>query len=71
MNQPRETGRPPQDEVESERDRRISNIFLLVFFLVMVAAGIWLIDAMLEQKRIDECVGQGRRNCAPIETPTR
>jgi hypothetical protein len=59
------------DHVEAERDRRLANIVLLVFFVVLVAAGIWLVNAMVEQRVIDDCVAQGRRNCAPIETPTR
>jgi hypothetical protein len=62
--------KPPQDE-EDERDRRATNIFLLVFFVVIVGAGIWLVNAMIEQREIDNCVAQGRRNCAPIDTSTR
>ncbi|MGE3157979.1 MAG: hypothetical protein AB7E84_12115 [Xanthobacteraceae bacterium] len=58
----------PGSESKDERDRRATNIFLLVFFVVIVGAGIWLVNAMLEQRRIDDCISQGRRNCAPIDT---
>ena len=58
---------PPPVEAESERERRIANIFLLVFFAVVVGAGIWLVNAMIEQRRIDDCVAQGRRNCTPVD----
>ena len=36
---------PPQREepyVESERDRRIANIVLLVFLVALIGGGIWL-----------------------------
>ena len=69
MNEPNPPGEP--DYVETERERRLANIVLLVFFIVLVGAGIWLVNAMIEQRAIDNCVAQGRRNCAPIETPTR
>ena len=57
--------------VESERDRRTANFVIVAFFLVVVGAGIWLVNAMVEQRAIDDCVGQGRRNCVPIEVPAR
>jgi hypothetical protein len=65
---------PPREEpyVESERDRRIANIVLLVFLVALVGGGIWLANAMFEQRQLDDCVAQGRTNCAPrIEAPAR
>jgi hypothetical protein len=66
---------PPQREepyVESERDRRIANIVLLVFLVALIGGGIWLANAMFEQRQLDDCVAQGRTNCAPrIEAPAR
>ncbi len=61
----------PTGEDDDERDRRVTNIFLLVFFVVIVGSGIWLVNAMIEQRQIDDCVAQGRRNCAPIDTSGR
>jgi hypothetical protein len=66
---------PPQREepyVESERDRRIANIVLLVFLVALIGGGIWLANAMFEQRQLDDCVAQGRTNCASrIEAPAR
>ena len=62
---------PPPDEVESERDRKIANIVLLVFLAVVVGAGVWLVNAMIEHRRIDECMARGGRNCTPLELPER
>jgi hypothetical protein len=56
---------------EDERDRRVANIFLAVCFVLIVGGGIWLVNAMVAQRDLDNCVAQGRRNCAPIEPPAR
>jgi hypothetical protein len=56
---------------ESEGDRRLANIVLLLLFVVLVGGGIWLTNAMLDQRRLDDCLAQGRRNCAPIDAPGR
>ncbi len=65
-------GRKPDDYVESDRDRRIANAVLLAFIVVLVGGGIWLANAMFEQRQLDDCLAQGRRNCAaPIETSGR
>ena len=65
--------RPPrqEDDVESERDRRFANVVILAFFLVVVGAGVWLANAMIDYRKIDDCLAQGRRNCAPIDVPAR
>ena len=62
---------PTPQEEDDEGDRRIANIFLVVFFVLIVGGGIWLVNAMLAQRDIDNCVAQGRRNCVTIETPAR
>jgi hypothetical protein len=39
---------------------------------VITGAGLWLVNAMVAQRDIDNCLAQGRRNCAaPIEAPAR
>jgi hypothetical protein len=58
--------------VETARERRIGNALLLFFLILTVGGGIWLANAMFEQRRLDDCMAQGRANCAPpIEAPTR
>lgn len=61
--------RDPDEETES--DRRTANIALLVGFILLVGGGIWIANAMLEARNADACMSSGRRNCSPIETPTR
>jgi hypothetical protein len=64
---------PRQEKyVETARDRRIANALLLFFVIVVVGGGIWLANAMFEQRQLDDCLAQGGRNCAPaIEAPAR
>jgi hypothetical protein len=59
------------DPGESERDRRTTNVFLLVMFAVVAGGGIWLAKAMVDARKADECIALGRRNCAPIDVPPR
>ena len=65
-----QTPKPPENDDE-ERDRRAANIFLLVAAIVLIGAGVWLVDAMIKAKRADDCMSAGRRNCSPIEAPSR
>ena len=58
--------------VETARERRIGNALLLFFLILIVGGGIWLANALFEQRRLDDCMAQGGRNCAPpIEAPAR
>ena len=61
----------PQQDSDFERDRRITNIFLVVMFVLVAGGGIWLGKAMHDARKADECLAQGRRNCAPIDVPAR
>jgi hypothetical protein len=59
-------GRP---EKESDAERRRGNLALLVFFVVLVGIGLWLVNALLDARRIDDCIAQRLSNCNPIEFP--
>lgn len=57
------------DEVDGSR--RLTNIVLAVAVVAVVAIGIWLGDALLEQRRIDDCMARGQRNCGGVSIPAR
>ena len=59
------------DESETESERRRANMILLVGALVIVVGGIWLVNALVDARKSEECFESGRRNCAPISTPER
>ena len=56
---------------EEEGARTLTNIYLLLFFVLIVGAGIWLAKVMLDVRKAQECLSSGRRNCAPMEVPAR
>jgi hypothetical protein len=58
---------PPEDQ----GNRNVENAMLLVFFVALVAAGIWLLGTMADVRKVQDCAAQGRRNCATIEAPDR
>jgi hypothetical protein len=59
------------DDDPDEEDRTMVNIVLAVGFIVLVGSGIWLVDAMLDARRADECISAGRRNCIPLDVSPR
>jgi hypothetical protein len=59
------------DEPETESERRRANIILLVAGILIVGGGIWLVNAMVDARKSEECFESGRRNCAPISLPER
>jgi len=68
--------RPPSDrpkksgdEPETAGERLLINILIVGFILFVLGGGLWLGSALLESRRMDECLSSGRRNCAPITVP--
>jgi hypothetical protein len=61
----------PEEYVETPSDRRLANSILLIVLVVIVGGGIWLANAMFDQRVLDDCLAQGRRNCAAIDAPAR
>ena len=46
-------------------------VALHVTFEALVAAGIWLANAMVDARNADNCLSSGRRNCIPLDVPPR
>ena len=59
------------DEPETESERRTTNIVLLVAGILIVGGGIWLVNALVDARKSEECFESGRHNCAPISVPDR
>ena len=64
-------GEGKQEPPEDDGHRGIENAVMLGFFLVLVAAGIWLLATMADVRKARDCAAQGRRNCATIDAPAR
>jgi hypothetical protein len=56
------------DSVNSPR-RMLMNVIAVVVIVVLVGVGVWLADTIAEMQMNQDCVLQGRQNCAPIEVP--
>jgi len=52
-----------------EREDSLGNLVLLGLFVACVGVGIWLVNALLDARKADECMGQRRRDCSPISVP--
>ena len=66
-----EEGEGKAEPPEDEGSRTVENVVMLGFFVVLVAAGIWLLGTMADVRKAQDCAGQGRRNCGAIEVPAR
>jgi hypothetical protein len=68
---PYEQEREEQDleEVVDYRQRMFMNVVALAIVTLLVSTGVWLADSITAMERDQDCVMQGRVNCAPIELP--
>ncbi len=66
---------PPEPPAASERmDQATRDRFLIgiaIFALMLIVGSVWIMEKLLETGKIQDCVWQGRRNCAPISAPPR
>ena len=63
--------RPDDDEEESDSERRTTNLVLLGAAVIVVVGGVWLVNALIDARKSEECMESGRRNCNPISVPAR
>ncbi|MGZ3410144.1 MAG: hypothetical protein ACXWKC_06765 [Xanthobacteraceae bacterium] len=45
------------------------NAIAVLFLAALVGAGIWIVDIMAQQRKGQDCVLSGRRNCATVAIP--
>jgi hypothetical protein len=58
------------DEPVNYAQRMLMNVIAIAVVCVLIGVGVWLADTIAEMERDQDCVLQGRQNCAPIEVPT-
>jgi hypothetical protein len=58
-----------QDEPIDYRQRMLMNVIAIAIVTVLVGAGVWIADTIAAMQNDQDCVLQGRGNCAPIEAP--
>jgi hypothetical protein len=57
------------DEPIDYRQRMLMNMIAIAIVTVLVGAGVWITDTITDLDKDQDCVMQGRGNCAPIEAP--
>jgi len=57
---------PDDDAPPTEAERRRTNLILLLVAAAVVIVGVWLVNWMIDARKMQECLESGRRNCAPI-----
>jgi hypothetical protein len=58
-----------QDEHIDYRQRMLMNVIAAAIVALLVGAGVWIADSIAGMEKDQDCVMQGRTNCAPIEAP--
>lgn len=58
-----------QDEPIDYRHRMVMNLIALAILVSLVGLGVWIADTISDLQRDQDCLMQGRSNCAPIEVP--
>jgi hypothetical protein len=74
--QPRKGAAEPDDDLAryeredseptDDRHRMLMNLIAVAIVTVLVGTGVWLADTITDMARDQDCVMQGRANCAPI-----
>jgi hypothetical protein len=58
-----------EDEPVNYARRMLMNVIAIAVVAILIGVGVWLADTIAEMERDQDCVLQGRHNCAPIEVP--
>lgn len=54
---------PHDDEPESDADRRRANLIILAVVGLLIVGGLWVVNALIDARKAEECLESGRRNC--------
>jgi hypothetical protein len=57
---------PPDDDEPPRRSRAVIGLILMA---VLVVAAVYLVHALREESQREDCLMEGRTNCAPISIP--
>jgi hypothetical protein len=70
---------PPDDLAQYEqedlhinyRHRMLMNVMAVMVVTLLLGAGVWIADVIEDMQKAQDCLMQGRQNCAPIVMPIR
>ena len=58
----------PEERI-NYRQRMFMNVIALAIVTLLLGAGVWIAGTITELQKNQDCVLQGRSNCAPLELP--
>jgi len=58
----------PEERIDY-RQRMFMNVIALAVVTLLLGAGVWIADTITEMEKDQDCMMQGRSNCAPVELP--
>jgi hypothetical protein len=61
----------PGDEDREHASRSYANIAGLIAVVVLIALGYWAYSYLDLQRRLQNCLDSGRRNCAQLVNPPK
>jgi hypothetical protein len=61
-----EQNREEEDEVINYPQRMLMNVIAVLIVALLIGVGVWLADTIAQMERDQDCVLQGRQNCAPV-----
>jgi hypothetical protein len=53
------------------RHRMLMNVIAVMIVSSLVGVGVWIADTITDMEKTQDCLMQGRQNCAPIIMPTK
>ena len=72
---PRMTDHPPDEASDAPYDDELGSVrrsyVALAFAAILVAALVWLVNAMKENNRVVECMAAGHHDCVPLDTSAK
>lgn len=58
---------PPRQDNDNQDVDRSKTLLALVFVALLVLGGLFLVHYLKKQSQLQDCLMQGRTNCAPVE----
>ena len=62
---------PPPEGSGEERGRSRANIAALIAIVVLALLGYWAFTELDKQRRLQNCLAEGRHDCLEIVSPSR
>ena len=53
------------------RHRMMMNVIAVMVVAALIGVGVWIADTITDMEKTQDCLMQGRQNCAPIVVPMK